>query len=236
MASFPTTVKTFASRNNGQTIDAAHVGDLQDEVNAIEDGLLSATAQLNLNSTIKLGQTYIFPTAAAASTGQTLTVETISGSTHTLKWDSVSAVPDAVRLALNANFGLANNSSAAVQWSTAHFATNSSLHSTTTSPERMTPQSTGIYAVAVNLTLINNYTDNSSVRVQVTVEDSSGGIVAFQNNHMVTPWIGSASLFGLKRFDSVSGSTQWLRVVVLQVSGSTNSIDSARTFCHFYKL
>ena len=44
MASYPTSVKTFASRSNGQTIDAAHVGDLQDEVNAIESGILNGTA------------------------------------------------------------------------------------------------------------------------------------------------------------------------------------------------
>ena len=53
MASFPTTAKTFASRSNGQTIDAAHVGDLQDEVAAIEDGYLTGTARLNSsNSTV----------------------------------------------------------------------------------------------------------------------------------------------------------------------------------------
>ena len=47
MASFPGAVKTFASRSSGQTIAAAHVNDLQDEVNAIEDGLLNGTAPLN---------------------------------------------------------------------------------------------------------------------------------------------------------------------------------------------
>lgn len=53
MASFPTSVKTFATRTSGQTIDPAHVNDLQDEVNAIEAGYLNATARLNSsNSTL----------------------------------------------------------------------------------------------------------------------------------------------------------------------------------------
>lgn len=43
-ASFPTTVKTFTTKsNNVDTIDASHVNDLQDEVNAIE-ALLGASS------------------------------------------------------------------------------------------------------------------------------------------------------------------------------------------------
>jgi hypothetical protein len=43
-ASYPTSVKTFAVRSDGQTIAAAHVGDLQDEVHAVEDGLKNGLA------------------------------------------------------------------------------------------------------------------------------------------------------------------------------------------------
>lgn len=45
-ASYPSAVKTFALRSPGQTIAAAHIDDLQDEVHAIEDGLLNGTAPL----------------------------------------------------------------------------------------------------------------------------------------------------------------------------------------------
>lgn len=41
MASYPSNVKTFATRTANQTIGSAHVNDLQDEVNAIEDGLVN---------------------------------------------------------------------------------------------------------------------------------------------------------------------------------------------------
>lgn len=53
MASYPGSVKTFSNRSAGQTIEPSHVNDLQDEVNAIEAGLLNGTAPLNSsNSTV----------------------------------------------------------------------------------------------------------------------------------------------------------------------------------------
>lgn len=46
MASYPTAVKTFTSKSDGagNRIFASHVNDLQDEVTAIEDGILNGTA------------------------------------------------------------------------------------------------------------------------------------------------------------------------------------------------
>lgn len=47
MASYPLSVKTFTTKNAGDTIQPADVNDLQSEVNAIEAGLLNGTAPLN---------------------------------------------------------------------------------------------------------------------------------------------------------------------------------------------
>ena len=47
MASYPGAVKTFTTKNTSDVIQAEHVNSLQDEVNAIEAGLLNATARLN---------------------------------------------------------------------------------------------------------------------------------------------------------------------------------------------
>lgn len=50
---YPTSVQTFATHNKDDTIEGEHVNTLQTEVNAIEDGLLNATARLNSsNSTV----------------------------------------------------------------------------------------------------------------------------------------------------------------------------------------
>src|SRR3990167_5444714 len=52
-ASYPTSVKSFTTKNTSDAIQAAHVNDLQDEVAAIEGGLLNGTAPLNSsNSTL----------------------------------------------------------------------------------------------------------------------------------------------------------------------------------------
>lgn len=62
-ASFPSSVKSFTTRNAGDTIQPAHVNDLQDEVAAIEAGLLTTglTSPLPVNAGVK------FPAAQAAS-------------------------------------------------------------------------------------------------------------------------------------------------------------------------
>jgi hypothetical protein len=41
-ASYPTSVKSFTTKSNGGTIDAAHVNDVQDEVAAMQTDLLTA--------------------------------------------------------------------------------------------------------------------------------------------------------------------------------------------------
>ena len=52
-ASYPVAPKTFAVKAAGDTIQPAHINDLQDEVAAIEGGLLNGTAPLNSsNSTL----------------------------------------------------------------------------------------------------------------------------------------------------------------------------------------
>lgn len=53
MASYPTSVKAFTTKNTGDVIQAAHVNDLQDEVTAIETGITAGTAHLaSSNSTV----------------------------------------------------------------------------------------------------------------------------------------------------------------------------------------
>jgi len=53
-AQYPSAVKTFTTKSAGNVIQPADVNDLQDEVNAIEDGLLNGSARLNSsNSTVR---------------------------------------------------------------------------------------------------------------------------------------------------------------------------------------
>ena len=67
-ASYPGSVKSFTNKSNGQAIEASHVNDLQDEVNAIEAGLLNGTAPLTSSRAI------VGALSAAASTLASLVV------------------------------------------------------------------------------------------------------------------------------------------------------------------
>ncbi len=86
-ASFPTAVKTFASRADGEIIHASHVGDLQDEVNAIEDSLLNGGAKassltmasLTLHSTLA---TAMDETLTASEFGVQVRGASVNGNTY----------------------------------------------------------------------------------------------------------------------------------------------------------
>lgn len=105
-AQYPGAVKTFTTKNAGDTIQPADVNDLQDEVNAIEDGLLNGSARLNsshstvatlsvvgnstLASSITIGTVgYVFPASAPTSSGQVLTVSS-TGTANTLTWQNAN--------------------------------------------------------------------------------------------------------------------------------------------------
>lgn len=232
MANFPNSVFAPASRTAGQTIQPAHVNDLQDEVAAIEAGYINGTAPLHASSvTVSGGATlnglpYVFP-SAGASTGATLTIDSTSGSTMTLKWAAPSAgtVPDAVRLQLDAaaQFAAGNN---VVNWTNQVFMTNSSLHSTAVNSSRITPQSTGIYLVTAQV----RFGSTAATSYEMEILDSSAGTIAKDASS------GSFSLLhasGLKRFDATGG---WVYVNVF-TGGSTNSFAANdNTFISLVKL
>lgn len=102
MANFPTSVWAPASKTAGQVIQPSHVNDMQDEVIAVEGGLRNGTAPINssnstftalsvtgnstLASSITIGAlSYVFP-GSGASSGLALTIDSVSGSTLSLKW------------------------------------------------------------------------------------------------------------------------------------------------------
>lgn len=70
MPSFPTSVKVFTTKLDGagNNINAAHVNDIQDEVNAIEAGYLNATARLNSSALSALASTVASLNVSGAST------------------------------------------------------------------------------------------------------------------------------------------------------------------------
>ena len=105
-ASFPGSVKVFQTRSNGQVIDAAHVNDVQDEINAIEDGYLNSRAPLNTsnasvnNLQVNGNSTFVgsFTLSTGLSVGGALTVAGNSSLTGALHVGGASTLVGNLRL------------------------------------------------------------------------------------------------------------------------------------------
>jgi hypothetical protein len=245
MADFPTVKHTFTSFSNGATTDAAQVTDIYAEVEAIEDGYLNATARLNSsNSTLANlsvpGGSTLTTLSAGASTLTTLQVtgnSTLTGNvTITGTLTAPALAPRPFALATGSTSQFANGSTAGVSWPTNTSISNSSIHSTGTNPDRFIPQSTGLYAFSVSVTLAGPFADPSTGVIDLSVKDSSGTVIGFmRTNGSAGGRAPSASVMGMKQFDSVAASP-YLRVALLQRGGSTASLDGTQSFARFHGI
>lgn len=127
MPSFPASVKSFTTKLDGagNPINAAHVNDLQDEVNAIEAGYLNGSARLN----------------SSASTVASLSV--IGDSTLATLY--VTTPPPHARVNASTALQLANGTHTPVSFNVDRFLSVTSMHSTTTNPTRLIAPSSGVY-------------------------------------------------------------------------------------------
>jgi len=163
MASYPNAVKSFTTKNAGDTIQPAHINDLQDEIAALEDGLLNGTAPINSSRL----------TAPAAqitnSTVNTLSVSSVA----------TALLQPSLRVYSTSVIGQSSNSQVAVSFTAQDFNVGN-FHSTATNPDRITVAtgSSGVYLVAgaVELLTLNSaislhLTKNSTV--EVTTYDST---------------------------------------------------------------
>lgn len=218
MASYPGAVKTFTAKVDGagNTIMAAHVNDIQDEVNAIEAGLLQGTAPLN-------------------SSGSTLgTLSVIGGSTFGVR--PVTPPPAAISVTLGSTVTISSGGvTAKVNWlgDDLFGGINSSLHSTGTNSSRFTPDSTGVWGVCAQA--VFNQNSSGGYRYLQAV-DSSGvlmGEVIAKATTSIEPVL---MLQGFKRFDALGGYC----VITAGQDGvaSTLSLSTAggNTKCTFWKL
>ena len=243
MPSFPASVFAPTTKTAAQTIQAAHVNDVQDEIVAIEGGYRNATAPLNssnstlaalsvvgnstLASSITLGTIpYIMP-SSGGSTGHVLMCVSTSGSTMGLEWRSQAAsVPDAARVEMDALQELTQGGTTPISWTGQIFATNSSIHSTGTNPSRLTPQSTGIYLFHCGAIF-----DGAGSQCLLSIQDSSNGVVARAASSGGDDAIITAS--GIKRFDVTGG---YATVVPTSANSTNRVLAQSVTFFSMVKL
>ena len=246
MASFPGAVKSFASRSNGQSIDASHVNDLQDEITALEDGYLNGTARLNSsNSTVTnlsvsggstlaavsvtsptvviSTQTYVFPSSRAEA-GDVLTVASTSGSTATLQWraPTLTASPR-VRLTHDANQNVANGTVTGLNWNTELYDSHE-MHSTASNSSRITfADSTGVYHLGASVYFNANAT--GSRQAALVLNDASTGAIVGQ---LIGGLPGGVRIpLAVSADVHVTSTSDYVTVVVYQDSGSTTSVGAS---------
>lgn len=242
MASFPTAAKTFAARANGQVIDAAHVGDLQDEVAAIEDGLLNGTARLNSsNSTVAnlsvLGNstfvgTITFSTGATLNGLLTVSSGGITVSTGNVTFGqnlsvagdlTVTKCPPTARVRNSADIAVANATLTGLNFDTQEFVSTSVMHNTGVNSSRLTVASSGVWMVGCNVRW-NSPSTAGNRYVEIRQDDATVLVSAMQRcNAAVNDGEPQQCLTTVQ---NVATSTSFFTVRVLQDSGSTGSLDS----------
>jgi hypothetical protein len=197
---YPTSVFSPSARSNGQTIDASHVNDVQTELTAIENALLGTiTHSVNVSG---------------ASTLATLQA---AASTFTVR--PVTPPPHAALVFLESTATIGSSGASTLAFTGQAILTNSSAHSTGTNPERLTPQSTGLYQFAAQV----GFSPTTGALPSFVLRDSSGANIASARQ------LGSSretfvQCMGYKRFDVLGG---YMTCVLSPEGFSTLSISTA---------
>lgn len=207
---YPTSVQSFTNKSNGQTIDASHINDPQTEITAIETALLGTiTHSLNVSG---------------ASTVATLQVT--GGSTFNVR--IAQPPPEAAVVFLQDAYALSSaGTPSTLSWKSEQVLINSSIHSTTTNPERLTPQTTGLFQFTAQLAFTPN---SSGDRTAIIVDSSGNSLAAVRSPHtggVNGPFI---NVTGYKRYDAVGG---YARCLVDFSSASTLTVSTGVAFSFF---
>ena len=232
-ASYPTAAKTFASRSNGAVIDASHVQDLQDEVTAIESGLLNGTAPVlssNITtpdvacSSLTVGVHALLvggiSVAGASTISGNLQVSgnsTFSGSVaFTGTVTGIALNPPRVRLSHSSSQTLSTTAFTGLSWDTERY-DSAGMHSTASNSSRITfAGSTGIYHVGAQITC--STLASGGVMARILVNDSSECLAQFISaSNIVT---NAVNLSG----DVLIASTADYITVQVKLTTSTGSV------------
>lgn len=234
MPDFPGAVYSPATKSAGQTITAAFFNDPDSEITAIEGGYLNGTARLNssnstlANLSVTGGSTLGGTLQSSNSTLNALQVS--SNSTFALR--PTMPPPEAVRVYLDSTVTIGSSAASTISWLAQEFAINSSVHSTGTNPQRLTPQTTGVFSFL--LQLARAAAGDQTAR-QVEIADSSAGLIGVTRLGSTTATNENIQAMGLKRFD-VTGGYAIARFVQSGASTMSLSSGSGQSFFAMHKL
>jgi hypothetical protein len=215
-ASYPNAVKTYTTKSDGagNRIQADHVNALQDEVTAIEDGLLNGTAPINSSR---------ITAPALEVTNSTVTNATITNATITnctVASLSFSSPGDAVRVSLAADQEIAGATPTVVNWTSHVWEVGSSLHSTGTNPSRFKAPSSGLYTLHVSAQF--GSTAESTANLTLTLLKNSTTVLAYAAHRNANQALAAVSVSAV---EYMASTTDYLEARVFY-GGSTTRIYS----------
>lgn len=193
MANFPNSVTSFAARSNGQTIDASHVQGLQDEVNAIEDGYLNATARLNssnstvANLSVTGGSTvaglHVTSTASFDSSVTVTGNAQISG-TLLVGGSPVGGIPIGAKVSIDSSVTVANSTAwTGVSWNTEIHDTGN-LHSTASNSSRINLTSSGIWMFGAQIRWQDDSAGGSTCLIATRILANDTNVVGCEREYI----------------------------------------------------
>lgn len=210
MPSYPDAVKSFTTKNAGDFVNASHMNDVQDEVNAVEAGLLNGTARLN-------------------SSRSTLATLSVSGAS-TFAVRPITPPPAFALVFTASTYAAGSSQFSTIAWTQIASTLGDITASTVTTPERLTPGSTGLYLATAQIGIASP----SSLVNAIRILDSSNAAIAnmrVSNSTDLTQLLAT----GMKYFDSTGG---YLTVQFVGDGASSRSLSSglAQTWFSLVKL
>jgi len=225
-AQFPNAVKTFTTKNSGDTLQPADINDLQDEVNAIEDGYLNGKAGLNSSNstlanlsvtgkstftgTVQVGGNSTFAGAVQIGGNCTVVGALTVGSLTFSSVVTADAQPRC-KVVKTSTQSVPNNTWTALTYQAQDFNVGS-IHSTAVQPTRITIQSTGIWMFGAT--------------VASTLNGQSGFVSLRKNGATFVAarvkFIGNSSLteaYHTTTIEQMTSTGDYMECVVLQNTG-----------------
>ena len=236
MASYPDSVKSFTTKNSGDVIQAAHVNDIQSEVNAIESGLLNGTARLQSSVTqmvslrVTGGSTLQSVNVVEGLQTSTLTVldqATFNSSVTFASYPNITGLPNKYTKIFQTDSGTIGSSAlSTIAWGSISINLNSSLYGVNNN--FLSPDSTGIWRLVAQVTMASPTTTARGIEIR----DSSGTV--FGEDKQIGSSVGTLQASADKNFNVTGGN---FVVVFLGDGASTWSVTSGlRTWATLEKI
>lgn len=242
---YPTSVQSFATKNAGDTIQPAHINDVQTEVAAIENGLLNglshaltvstggltvSTGSVNIGgpssvATLQVNGNSTFAGSATVSSnfgvgGQSTFTGPVTFSTvvtfHASQTFGTGTRAPMVRLTHSAKQDIANNQWTGLSWDTETF-DSTAMHSTAANSSRILLNSSGLWAITGQ---VEWNTSTGQFGVNVALNDTSVIGSQFVQNKDTSPVAQNVTALYL-----ATSTSDYVTLRVYQNSGSTGSVN-----------